>query len=374
MTHLLLQLQLPCTDPLQTSMPLKHLMPTLITMTIVIVMHEHLDLGHLVRHDFGVPHQAQVVMLHQAWISSMWASWVVALAYSTTQPTAYEFGEDGVVNVGVHDVHSVSGGTNMDQYEQDGGGEENGVTLGVDEMDKGESLGAIATGSDAGGGNDGEGKGEADADEHRISKCHQMSADSASELLEHDVDVYSPNFHNIWSLSAPDTAKPGFTTTWPWAFAVDVCMRPKSGAINVGRYLQVAGPGRESFRVTSARTWTWTLPVTFFIFTFFFIGTYDWLTGSESGVSSSNTATGASPSMLVSGGARSSSNTGGGAAAALGGFLHSAGFHPPMLLPKEENLFATYFHPPMLLPSEEGDAQQERSNITVSSAASQGNN
>ncbi|KAI6141967.1 hypothetical protein EDD17DRAFT_257879 [Pisolithus thermaeus] len=101
----------------------------------------------------------------------------------------------------------------------------------------------------------------------------------------------------------------------------------------------------------------------------------DWPTGGESGASSSNAATGASPSILVSSGARSSSsNAGGGAAAAAGGFMYSAGFHPPMLLPEEENLFATYFHPPMLLPSEEGDVQQEGGDITLSSAASQGEN
>lgn len=101
----------------------------------------------------------------------------------------------------------------------------------------------------------------------------------------------------------------------------------------------------------------------------------DWPTGDESGASSLNATTGASPSVLVSGGARpSSSNAGGGAAAAAGAFLFSAGFHPPMLLPEEENLFATYFHPPMLLPSEEGDVRQEGGDITATSTASQGEN
>lgn len=101
----------------------------------------------------------------------------------------------------------------------------------------------------------------------------------------------------------------------------------------------------------------------------------DWPTGDESGASSLNATTGASPSILVSGGARpSSSNAGGGAAAAAGAFLFSAGFHPPMLLPEEENLFATYFHPPMLLPSEEGDVRQEGGDITATSTASQGEN
>lgn len=99
----------------------------------------------------------------------------------------------------------------------------------------------------------------------------------------------------------------------------------------------------------------------------------DWPTGGEGG-SSSPGAAAVSSATLVSGGAGSSSSNAGGVAATAGGFSFSAGFHPPMLLPEEENLFATYFHPPMLLPSEDGDVQQDGGDTTGSSATSHSEN
>ncbi|KAI5980510.1 hypothetical protein EDD15DRAFT_2393244 [Pisolithus albus] len=256
---------------------------------------------------------------------------------STTQPAAYEFGEDGIVNVGIHDVHGVGGG-----------GTTSGITLGgmnilgngyagmfghhypgpyhpdflssqfhsdtalplagVDGMDREESPGAAATD----GGADGAGNREADADEHRISKRRRMSTDSASEPPSSAVS------HSSYAESMTSSMDfPFFTPYGVFRGSVsNTFWHPP---------MVVAEPDRS--------------PQPFI-----------------------------HPPMLLP----DDWPTGG--AAAAGAFLFSAGFHPPMLLPEEENLFATYFHPPMLLPSEEGDVQQEGGDTIATSAASQGEN
>ncbi|KAI6008891.1 hypothetical protein F5J12DRAFT_935998 [Pisolithus orientalis] len=202
------------------------------------------------------------------------------------QPAAYEFGEDGVINVGVHGVgvHSVGvvgtsrselmgalGGDNIISGMGLGGGAGNGITLGgihiggvlghayagtfehhaypglyhldylssqfhldaslpflgVNGVDREESPGAAATGSGAGAGKEGEGNGEADVDEHRSSKHCHMSTDSLSKPPSLVVSYLSYAESMMLVSTAPTSvisghSKPGFETTWPCAFAVNV--------------------------------------------------------------------------------------------------------------------------------------------------------
>ncbi|KAI6140234.1 hypothetical protein BKA82DRAFT_962707 [Pisolithus tinctorius] len=149
--------------------------------------------------------------------------------------------------------------------------------LGVDRMDGEESPGATATGGGAGGGKEGEGNGEADADEHRSSKCCCMSTDSAGEPPSSAVSCSSYAESMTSASTAPTSAisghsKPGFETTWPCAFAVDVRAGSSSGASNVGGYAPVSGPGTEFFRVTLTRAWSWTFPISFFAPAVVFVG------------------------------------------------------------------------------------------------------
>ncbi|KAI5999944.1 hypothetical protein EDD15DRAFT_2160144 [Pisolithus albus] len=262
---------------------------------------------------------------------------------STTQPAAYEFGEDGIVNVGIHDVHGVGGG---------GTSGSDGITLGgmnilgngyagmfghhypgpyhpdflssqfhsdtalplagVDGMDREESPGAAATD----GGADGAGNREADADGHRISKRRRMSTDSASEPPSSAVS-HSSYAESMTSASTAPTSAISATSHHPLA-------------------------SHHAFSSHSRRS----------SMDFPFFTPYGVFRGSVS-----NTFW--HPPMVVAEPDRSP---------------QPAGFHPPMLLPEEENLFATYFHPPMLLPSEEGDVQQEGGDTIATSAASQGEN
>ncbi|KAI6102779.1 hypothetical protein F5141DRAFT_1008162 [Pisolithus sp. B1] len=238
---------------------------------------------------------------------------------STTQPAAYEFGEDGVVNV-------------------DEGGAANGITLGG--MHIGGALGHAYAGIfghhaypgpyhpdylssqfhlDAAlpfAGEMTKETGRQTADEHRISKRRRMSTDSASEPPSSAVS------HSSYAESLTSTS------TAP------------TSAISAASHHPLAS--HHAFSSHSRRS----------SMDFPFFTPYGVFRGSVS-----NTFW--HPPMVVAEPDRSP---------------QPAGFHPPMLLPEEENLFATYFHPPMLLPSEEGDVQQEGGDITLSSTASQSEN
>ncbi|KAI6042308.1 hypothetical protein EDC04DRAFT_2866798 [Pisolithus marmoratus] len=285
---------------------------------------------------------------------------------STTQPAAYEFGEDGVVNVGVHGVHGVGsaetsgselmgalggdnvasgygsvsnlnmsglGGMPMNMNSMglgmDGEGAANGITLGGIHVGGalGHAYGIFGHHAYPGPyhpdylssqfhldaalpGNEGEGN-EADADEHRISKRRRMSTDSASEPPSSAVS-YSSYAESMMSAStAPTMDFPFFTPYGVFRGSVsNTFWHPP---------MVIAEPDRSPQPFIHPPM---LLPD-------------DWPTGGEGG---------------------------------------GAGFHPPMLLPEEENLFATYFHPPMLLPSEDGDAQQEGGDGTASCVASHGKN
>ncbi|KAI6098888.1 hypothetical protein EDD16DRAFT_1498104 [Pisolithus croceorrhizus] len=257
---------------------------------------------------------------------------------STTQPAAYEFGEDAVVNVGgaangitlggmhiggalghayagLFGHHAYPGPYHPDYLSSQFHLDAALPFAGVDEMDKEESPGATSTG-DGAGGNDGDGNGRADADEHRISKRRRMSTDSASEPPSSAVS------HSSYTESLTSTS------TAP------------TSAISAPSHHPLTS--HHAFSSHSRRS----------SMDFPFFTPYGVFRGSVS-----NTFW--HPPMVVAEPDRSP---------------QPAGFHPPMLLPEEENLFATYFHPPMLLPSEEGDVQQEGGDITLSSAASQGEN
>ncbi|KAI6006178.1 hypothetical protein F5J12DRAFT_721183 [Pisolithus orientalis] len=241
---------------------------------------------------------------------------------STTQPAAYEFGEDGVVNVGVHGVgvHGVgAAGTSVlghayagifghhaypGPYHPDYLSSQFHLDAalpfsGVDGMDGEESPGAAATGGD----------------EHRSSKRRRMSTDSASEPPSSAVS-YSSYAESMMSTSTAPTS------------AISASHHPLAS--------------HHAFSSHSRRS----------SMDFPFFTPYGVFRGSVS-----NTFW--HPPMVIAEPDRSP---------------QPAGFHPPMLLPEEENLFATYFHPPMLLPSEDGDVQQDGGDTTGSSATSHSEN
>ncbi|KAI6019214.1 hypothetical protein BKA83DRAFT_111299 [Pisolithus microcarpus] len=258
---------------------------------------------------------------------------------STTQPAAYEFGEDGIVNVasgitlggmnignvlgngyaGMFGHHHYPGPYHPDYLSSQFHSDAALPFAGVDGMDREESPGNR----------------EADADEHRISKRRRMSTDSASEPPSSAVS------HSSYAESMTSTS------TAP------------TSAISAASHHPLAS--HHAFSTHSRRS----------SMDFPFFTPYGVFRGSVS-----NTFW--HPPMVVAEPDRSPQPfihppmllpddwpT---------AFLFSAGFHPPMLLPEEENLFATYFHPPMLLPSEEGDVRQEGGDITATSTASQGEN
>ncbi|KAI6025484.1 hypothetical protein EDC04DRAFT_2573818 [Pisolithus marmoratus] len=236
---------------------------------------------------------------------------------STTQPAAYEFGEDGVVNTSGSELMGALGGDN---------GGANGVTLGGIHVGGalGHAYGIFGHHAYPGpyhpdylssqfhldaalpfAGVDGMER-EENADEHRISKRRRMSTDSASEPPSSAVS-YSSYAESMMSASTAPTS-----------------------AISGHSPHQTQQQGQASNM------------------DFPFFTPYGVFRGSVS-----NTFW--HPPMVIAEPDRSP---------------QPAGFHPPMLLPEEENLFATYFHPPMLLPSEDGDAQQEGGDSTVSCVAS----